>query len=182
MPATTILLVRHGETDWNAAGRVQGHSDRPLTARGREQARALAAALAAEALDIVYTSDLERACDTAGAVAESRGLEVRTHPGLREKDFGTWEGLTDVEVLARFPEARRGHWGDAETADEMATRMLETLREIAARHQGERVLVVTHGGPLRAVLRHCEVEWRRPIANCEVARIEVEDGDLRSVH
>lgn len=179
--ATTLLLVRHGETDWNAASRVQGQSDRPLTERGRAQAQALAEALRGEALDVVYSSDLSRARDTALAVATERGLEVRTHVGLREKDFGTWEGLTDVEVLARFPEARRGHWGDGETAEELASRALATLHEIAARHPDARVLVVTHGGPFRAVLRHCEVEWQRPIANCEVARVEIENGDLRSV-
>jgi probable phosphoglycerate mutase len=178
---TTIVLVRHGETDWNAASRVQGQSDRPLTARGREQARTLADALTAEPLDAVYSSDLSRARDTAEAIAGPRGLDVRTHPGLREKDFGTWEGLTDTEVFARYPEARRGHWGDGETPEELRERVLGSLREISARHPGQRLLVVTHGGPLRVVLRHCEVEWQRPIANCEVARIQVDDGKLRSL-
>jgi uncharacterized phosphatase len=178
---TTILLVRHGETDWNAARRVQGQTDRPLTERGRRQARALADALEDETFDAVYSSDLSRARDTAKAIAARRGLDVKLHPGLREKDFGTWEGLTDTEVLARFPEARRGHWGDGETPDELRERVLRSLREIAASHPGERVLVVAHGGPLRVVLRHCEVEWQRPIANCEMARIEMQDGELRSV-
>lgn len=178
---TSIILVRHGETDWNVARRVQGQSDRPLTERGRSQAHALAEALAGERLDAVYASDLSRARHTAEAVAAPRGLEVRTDPRLREKHFGTWEGLTDSEVLARFPHARPGHWGDGETPDEVVNRVLESLRAIAATHPGERVLVVTHGGPLRAVLRHCELEWQRAIVNCEVARIEIQNGELRSV-
>ena len=77
---------------------------------------------------------------------------MRTLRELREKDFGTWEGLTDEEILLRFPEASRGHWGDGETNEAMAGRVVAALRTIAERHPGARVLVVSHGGPLRAVL------------------------------
>ena len=178
---TTVLLARHGETDWNAARRVQGHSDRPLTERGREQADALADELAGETLDAVYVSDLGRALETARAVADRHGLHVVSLPELRKKHFGSWEGLTDSEVLDRFPDARRGHWGDGETADDLSARVLAALRRIAAEHQDGRVLVVTHGGPLRAVLTSCAVAVDGSIANCHVARIEIEAGAMRSV-
>ncbi len=180
MTETTILLVRHGETDWNLERRVQGHSDRPLNETGVVQARALVEELAGERIDAVYSSDLLRALDTAGGVAASRGLEPVALPELREKNFGTWEGLTDTEIRERYPQALTGPWGDEETAEELAERVLAALRKIAAEHPGGRVLVVTHGGPVRAVLRHCEVE-DGPVRNCQVARIAVEGGTLRSV-
>jgi uncharacterized phosphatase len=168
---TTILYVRHGETDWNLARRVQGHTDRPLNDTGRAQAEALAAELAVEAIDAVYSSDLSRAHETARIVAAGHGLDVTVVPDLRERDFGTWEGLTDDEILARFPDARGRPWGDAETPDEMARRVLDALRRIADGHPGQTVLVVGHGGPLRALLRHCGIERNGPIANCHLLRL-----------
>lgn len=180
MKETTILLVRHGETDWNLERRVQGHTDRPLNETGRAQAAALVEELTDEQIDAVYSSDLARALDTAQGVAAVHGLEVQPLPGLREKNFGTWEGLTDTEIRERFPQALVGPWGDAETSEELAERVLAALRAIAADHPGGRVLVVTHGGALRAVLRHCEVE-DGPVLNCHVARIAIGNGTLRSV-
>lgn len=179
--ATTLLLARHGESDWNALRRVQGHTDRPLTARGHEQARALAEELDGEELDAVYASDLARALDTARAVADRRGLGVLPLPELREKHFGSWEGLTDDEVNERHPEARLGHWGDGETPEELSARIFAALGRIAAAHPGGRVLVVTHGGPLHAVLRECSVETDGSIGNCHVARIEIQGRGMRSV-
>ena len=92
--ATTIFLARHGESDWNAEHRWQGHADRPLTERGLEQARELAARLADVELDAVYSSDLRRAWETAEAVASSQGIEVARQPELREVDVGSWSGCT----------------------------------------------------------------------------------------
>ena len=178
---TTILLARHGETDWNLERRVQGHSDRPLNETGRAQARALADELDGATIDAVYSSDLARALETAEIVGRRLGLPVSALPELREKHFGTWEGLTDEEVLNRFPHAREGPWGDGESSDDMAGRVLDALRRIASAHPGGQVLVVAHGGPLRAMLRHCEAERDGPIANCHVVRIRVEDGVLRAV-
>lgn len=177
---TEILLVRHGETDWNVEQRVQGHTDRPLTDTGVAQARALAEELKGERLDAVYASDLARARDTARAIAEHHGLPVQELPGLREKHFGTWEGLHNTEIHARFPDAVNGHWGDGETADELSVRVLAAVREIAERHPDGRALVVTHGGPLRAVLLRCNVDVG-VIGNCHLARIGVQDGTLRSL-
>jgi len=178
---TTILLARHGETDWNLERRVQGHTDRPLNDTGQAQARALAEELAGERVDAIYASDLARAFDTARAIAEPRGLPVVPIPELRERDFGTWEGLLDDEILERFPQARGGPWGDAETVDQLEDRVLEALRRIAERHPDEQVLVVSHGGPLRAILRHCSSEAVTRIENCHVARIAVEGGVLRAL-
>jgi broad specificity phosphatase PhoE len=178
---TTILLVRHGETDWNLNRRVQGHSDTPLNDTGRAQARALGQELAAEEVDAIYSSDLLRAHETARLVAGPRGLDVTAIRDLRERHFGTWEGLTDEEIFARFPEAREGPWGDGETAEEMADRVLGALRRIAETHPKSRVLVVSHGGPLRAVLRHCGIDGVGRIENCHVVRVELRDGVLRRV-
>ncbi len=179
MAATTILLARHGETDWNRERRVQGHTDTPLNEAGRAQARDLAAALAAERFAAVYTSDLARAHETAAIVVSGRGVEPVVLAGLRERHFGTWEGLTETEVLARFPGAQRGHWGDGETAQEMTERVLRALRSIVAAHPGGRVLAVSHGGPLRAVLLRCGADRDGAIGNCEVIRIAVARGQMQ---
>jgi broad specificity phosphatase PhoE len=172
MPAR-IILARHGETDWNLERRWQGHSDRPLNETGREQAEALADELADEPIAAVYSSDLVRAHETARIVAERLGLDVVTVPELRERRFGSWEGLQDVEVERRFP----GVHGppDGEPRDEMTRRVLESLQRIAASHEGRTVLVVSHGGPMRAVLRHRgDARCEGPLANCSVVDLEVD--------
>jgi broad specificity phosphatase PhoE len=154
---TTILIARHGESDWNRERRWQGHADRPLTERGREQARALAARLAHIDIDAVYSSDLRRARDTAAVVAESQALELQIVPELREVDVGSWSGLTRSEAEERFPEgfARWSSgfpgWEDGETYEAMTQRVLEAVHRIAAANDGDRMLVVSHGGPIRAI-------------------------------
>lgn len=168
---TEILLARHGETDWNLERRVQGHTDRPLNATGLEQARALANQLASEPFAAVYASDLVRARDTAKIVAEVHGLDVKLDSGLREKNFGSWEGLTDVEILGRFPEAVRGRWGDAETTEMVAERAIATINRIRALHSAGPVLVVSHGGPLRTILARLAIE-HGPIGNCAIFRVD----------
>ena len=166
---TEILLARHGETDWNLGRRVQGHTDIPLNAAGVDQARVLAEQLADEPLTAVFSSDLSRAIDTAKAVADRHGLEVTMDPLLREKNFGTWEGLTDVEIAERFPDAQRGQWGDGETTEEVAERVRGVLDRIRELHPDGRVLVVSHGGALRAALAALSIE-HGPIGNCAVFR------------
>ena len=154
---TTILIARHGESDWNRGRRWQGHADRPLTERGREQARALAVRLAHIELDAVYSSDLQRAQETAAVVAASQELELQVLPELREVDVGSWSGLTRSEAEERFPEgfARWSSgfpgWEDGETYEAMTQRVLDAVQRIAAAHDGGRVLVVSHGGPIRAI-------------------------------
>jgi broad specificity phosphatase PhoE len=190
--ATTLLLDRHGETDWNQALRWQGHADRPLNERGRRQARALAEALAGEPPSAVYSSDLLRARETAQIVASRLGLAVVTVPELREVDVGSWSGLTRQEIEQRFPDgyrrwrAHEGHgWDDGESYEAMGERVVAALRRIAADHVGGDVLVVTHGGPIRAAVAHARRlppgEHRRAqaiVENCGVSRIVVDDGAL----
>jgi broad specificity phosphatase PhoE len=174
---TTILLVRHGETDWNMERRVQGHSDTPLNDNGRAQALALAESLDEVQLDAVYASDLARAAATAQVVADRKGLDVWLLPELRERHFGTWEGLTDTEIHERFPEVvKTGWWGDGETKEEMRERVLAGLHRIAEEHPDGRVLVVTHGGPVRALLIECGLDGRGPIGNCARYEVRLQDG------
>jgi broad specificity phosphatase PhoE len=186
--------VRHGETDWNRERRFQGHADPPLNETGREQAHALAAELAGEQIDVVYTSDLVRARETAEIIAARLGTEVVPLPELREIDVGDWEGLSWPEIEERFPEgARAWHvngagWESGETYDELRERIVPALLRIARRHPAERVLVVGHGGTIRATRAFIEgvsvPESRsrsRPIGNCEVFRVVTEDGTLRGI-
>jgi broad specificity phosphatase PhoE len=141
---TTLLLVRHGETDWNAEGRLQGHTDRPLSDYGRGQARRLAEELEGEELEAIYSSDLARARETAEIVGERLGLPIALEPDLREKVWGTWEGLSAVE------RDRVEFVGESTEAHQ--ERMLRALRRISERHPGNaRILVVTHGGSMRRV-------------------------------
>jgi broad specificity phosphatase PhoE len=188
---TTILLARHGESDWNRAGRWQGHTDRPLTDRGREQARALAERLEETELDAVYSSDLERARETAEIVAATRGLGVTTEPELREVDVGSWSGLTRAEAKQRFPEGFARWqvggegWTDGETYEELGDRVVGAVRRIAADHPSGRVLVVAHGGSIRAVHAaalgvdvHTYRRIQRVEPNATLSAVCVEDGHL----
>jgi broad specificity phosphatase PhoE len=188
---TTVYLARHGESDWNAEGRWQGNADRPLTDRGRRQAEELAGRLASVPLDAVYSSDLRRARDTAEAVAAGQGLEVRALPALREVDVGSWSGLSRPEVEERFPEAfsrwRVGGqgWEDGETYERMTERVVAAVLEIAAAHPDGAVLVVAHGGPIRALhavalgLDISEHRRLKPVAvNAKLSRLTIEDGRL----
>jgi broad specificity phosphatase PhoE len=191
---TELLLVRHGETAWNAEQRFQGHADPPLNDVGREQARALADELAAEQLDAIYTSDLRRASETAEIVAARLGIEVIRRRELREIDVGDWQGLTWEEIEEQYPDGRsrweeHGHgWEGGETYEQLRERVVAALWEIAASHPGGRVLVVGHGGTIRSVRAHVEgrsvAESRRhapAIGNCEVVRIRSQDGEFRGI-
>jgi broad specificity phosphatase PhoE len=150
---TTILLARHGESDWNRDRRWQGHADRPLTDLGREQARVLAGRLATTELDAVYSSDLQRARETAALVAELHGLPVRELSDLREVDVGSWSGLTRAEAEELFPDAFRRWteggegWDDGETYEQLSERVIGAVFEIAARHPDDRVLLVAQEAP-----------------------------------
>jgi broad specificity phosphatase PhoE len=189
---TTILLARHGETDWNREGRFQGHADPALNRTGRSQAVDLTVALMAEELAAIYSSPLRRALETAEVIAASHGLAAVAVDALREVDVGSWSGLTRTEVEERFPvqfarwlDYGEG-WEDGESYEQMGRRAVTALLELAATHEGERVLAVTHGGPIRALLAfaagtsHAEARRAGPqIGNAFVAEFAVEDGALR---
>jgi probable phosphoglycerate mutase len=170
---TTLLLVRHGETDWNAEGRLQGHTDRPLNDHGRRQAAALAERLADDEIDAVYASDLARARETAEILAGRLGLPVVTDPDLRERNWGNWEGLTGTERdrVDYVGEDREAH----------GARVIQAVRRIAEHHPGERVVVVTHGGSLRRIQVAAYGMALPVIENCSVWAVAHEDGRFRPI-
>jgi len=180
---TRLLLARHGETDWNRVGRWQGHADPPLNEAGRRQAEALADALDGDGVAAVYSSDLRRARETAHVVAKRLGLPVIEDRGLREIDVGSWSGLTREEVRERYPDgfARwlQGEIGhDGETREQLTERVVDAVGRIASGHEGDTVLVVTHGGAIRALRRHAAGDPGDPIENCATVRLELVDGVL----
>jgi 2,3-bisphosphoglycerate-dependent phosphoglycerate mutase len=192
---TTIVLVRHGETDWNRENRFQGHADPPLNDLGRVQARQLASELRDEAFAAAYTSPLRRAHETAEILASELGLEPVSGAALMEVDVGSWSGLTRDEVESRFPAGyarwlEYGHgWDDGESYDELGQRVVPGLLDIGRRHPDEHVLAVTHGGPIRSALAAADGvpfdEARRSIhviGNCAIVRLAVQDGKLERVH
>jgi broad specificity phosphatase PhoE len=171
---TNLLLVRHGETDWNADGRLQGQTDRPLSDLGRRQARRLADELSTEPLEAIYSSDLARARETATIVGESIGLPVSVDPDLREKDWGTWEGLTAVE------RDRVEFVGESTEAHQ--ERILLALRRISERHpDGGTVLVVTHGGSMRRVQTVAMGMALPVVENCGRWLCVYENGSFRAL-
>lgn len=162
MEATRLIAIRHGETAWNVDTRVQGHLDIPLNARGRWQAARLARALAMrETVQAVYSSDLLRARDTARAISEATGARLTLDTGLRERSFGVFQGRTFGEVQADHPEEalrwrkRDPHWTPegGESLVAMRERIDTTVRALAARHPGEQVVLVAHGGVLDLLYR-----------------------------
>jgi probable phosphoglycerate mutase len=158
---TRVILVRHGETAWNVEGRLQGDADSPLTAAGEAQARALAERFAREPFDVLYSSDLGRARQTAEAVSARTGQAIRLHAGLRERGLGVFQGLCRAEVEARHPDEWRrllgGDWDFAPPGGESTrgsvARFVTAVTEIADAHAGETVAMVTHGGVLGGFLR-----------------------------
>jgi probable phosphoglycerate mutase len=152
-PATNVLVVRHGQTEWNRIGRWQGHADIALDEVGRRQA--LLAAESVGAVDAIFASDLQRAATTAEIIAHVIGIgPVRLDSRLREHDVGPWEGLSSAEVEQRWPGylAQRLRPAGFEPLADAGLRMIGVIREIAATHPGCSVLVVSHGGALRALV------------------------------
>lgn len=153
---TTLILWRHGNTEWNAEHRIQGHTDAPLSALGHEQAARVAPLLARRTPAAIVSSDLSRAADTAMPLSQLTGVAVRPDPRLRERCYGDWEGLTMTEIATQFPEAHArkragehdlGH-GIEPPADVMK-RVGEALRAAADAAEGQTTVVVTHGGSAR---------------------------------
>lgn len=157
---TQVLVARHGETDWNREGRWQGQGGPGLNATGRAQAAALAERLSHIRLEAIYTSDLARAVETAAIVGDAVGLEPVPEPGLREVDNGDWRGLTRAQVRAVNPEGYRrwlrgaAGWNGGETYDDMHVRVIATLERLLGRHRRGRILLVSHGGAVRAIVAH----------------------------
>jgi probable phosphoglycerate mutase len=190
-PAALLWLIRHGETEWNAQSRIQGHIDIALSPRGQRQAQALARFLRDAPLSAVYASDLARARDTALPVARQGGLELRIDPRLRERGFGLFEGSTYAEAQANWPHEyaiwQRREPGHAlpggESYLQARARVLQCLDEIVRRHAGAGagatppvVAIVTHGGVLDIVYRHAfAIAWETPrshlLPNASINRV-----------
>lgn len=161
---TDLLLLRHGQSTWNAEGRWQGHADAPLSALGEEQAAEAAAHLGDAGLTATASSDLQRARRTAEIIAGGLGLPAPVvDNGLRERDVGPFTGLTRDEIRRRWPEAfhaEKGHLvspPDGETDDHVLARVVPALVRLAERFHGQRVLIVTHGGVIRTLERHLDL-------------------------
>ena len=178
---TTVYLVRHGETEWNLSGRWQGHADAPLTHRGESQARALGERFKTEPFDACYVSDLGRAMRTAELIAGPTGMNFEPDVRLRERDLGVMQGLTTQEMLERCPDVFDSFRNagpdyivpDGESFRQFHERCVEALEDYVSRHQGERVLLVTHGGVLGAIFRYvAQVPLEAPrgyvLLNCSV--------------
>lgn len=182
---TRISLVRHGQTDWNRDGLLQGRTDIPLNDTGREQAHEAGRALRVRRFDGIYASPLARAFETAAIIAGELGMSAPVAvPGLEERGYGRAEGMTGSEIRNAFGENRADipEWEDDET---LLGRVLEALAGLAAHHEGERILVVVHGGVIGAVARHL-TDGARPaqgefVGNASVHDLEVVGGELRLV-
>lgn len=196
MNPTTILLIRHGETAWNAVRRLQGHIDIPLNAEGERQAGALARALAAEPVDVIVSSDLMRARQTAEAVAAQRGgATVQIDANLRERCYGVFEGMLYTEVERQYP-VDFALWqardidavmppGErvAESFRQFYARATSAIAEWAERHPGKIIAMVAHGGVLECAYREAvgmQLDSPRDfqVKNASINRFTFSDGKL----
>lgn len=179
------LIVRHGETQWNVEGRLQGVSDIGLSEKGDRQAQMVARRLAGVPIDVAYTSDLTRAIDTAQSILENRDLTLHAIPVLRERGYGIFEGLTVEERQQRYPEMFAASLVNdldfaptgGETPRETIKRMSTFVADLGMRHPDETVLIVGHGGSLRAAIIALmefplEANWRFVMANCGLSVID----------
>jgi 2,3-bisphosphoglycerate-dependent phosphoglycerate mutase len=188
-PDTHLIAIRHGETEWNSEGRFQGHLNSVLNEEGMAQAQALGERLAAERFDLLLSSDLGRALQTASAIAMHTGHGIIVEPRLRERRMGIFQGLTPAEVQARHPQeyARfRSHDPDyvipeGESARQLFERSIACFSELAARHAGLTLATVTHGGVLAMFYRHArsmplDVPRDFPLHNAGVNRFRHRAG------
>ena len=184
-----ILLVRHGETEWNAQHRYQGQSDVPLSEVGQKQAECLTRRLEGEKFDAVYASDLKRAWDTTRIIVAKMGIEIITDSRLREMNFGILEGLTFDEAQSRYPEIISA-WlqdynqppPDGEPLDVFSARISSVLDDIQKKHAGQSILLVAHGGPLSELVRLVlgvppERRWVFSMDNASLSELHFGDND-----
>ena len=193
MKKTEIILIRHGETEWNSQQRMQGHSNSDLSSVGQAQIQALGQWMKNVPFDLIYSSDSPRAKQTAEAITQFSGHELQFDQRLREKNLGVFEGLTSEEARERHPEVFRLFKtagskyviDEGESTQQLQDRALEIVNEIRIKHPEERVLLVTHGGFIRVVMKHSlglslETPTRFLIRNTGVFRLVWEDKWLVS--
>ncbi|HIA34019.1 MAG TPA: histidine phosphatase family protein [Candidatus Lambdaproteobacteria bacterium] len=188
MKETEIILIRHGETEWNSQQRMQGHSNSDLSSVGQAQIQALGQWMKNVPFDHIYSSDSLRAKQTAEAITQFSGHELKIDLRLREKNLGVFEGLTSEEARERHPEVFRLFKtagskyviDEGESTQQLQDRALEIVDEIRIKHPEEHVLLVTHGGFIRVVMKHSlglslETPTRFLIRNTGVFRLVWED-------
>lgn len=162
MQPTRLIIIKHGETEWNLEGRIQGHMDSPLTESGRVQAEAIATSLQTVEVNALYSSDLGRAYSTAQVVSHKTGQDILTDKRLRELHLGKFEGLTEEEVRKRFPEeyvylkkAEPDYiYPGEESKKQFSLRVISCLEKLMGKHQGEQIVVITHLGALSRLIRY----------------------------
>jgi len=183
-----LLLVRHGETAWNATGRFQGQMDTDLNTAGQRQAVAVAERLASEEIHAIYASDLRRAYDTAVAISARHAVAVQADPRLREINFGAWQGLTYVQMQEQDSE-RLAAWNadranrcppGGESLSQVAKRLSLLLDEVCLQYVDQTVVLVSHGGTVRLVLclllgHPLSAYWQFEVDNTAIAEIELQD-------
>ncbi|MGB1250059.1 MAG: histidine phosphatase family protein [Candidatus Promineifilaceae bacterium] len=187
----SYYLIRHGQTDWNLAGRWQGNADIPLNATGKSQAAAIAARLATRPIKAIYSSPLSRAAETAAAIAQLHQLPIQFEPDLRERNAGIFEGLTrdDIErdYPASFEQMKHGIMipPEGETSESIQARAVPIVKRIIADHPADSVVIVSHGGTIGAIIAHLlnlplKDSHRYSIyANCALTRVENTQRGLR---
>ena len=193
MKETEIILIRHGETEWNSQKRMQGHSNSDLSSVGEAQIQALGQWMKNVPFDLIYSSDSLRAKQTAESITQFSGHELQFDQRLREKNLGVFEGLTSEEARERHPEVfhlfktagSKYVIDEGESTQQLQDRALEIVNEIRIKHPEERVLLVTHGGFIRVVMKHSlglslETPTRFLIRNTGVFRLVWEDKWLVS--
>lgn len=200
---TEILLIRHGETAWNAVRKLQGHLDIPLNAEGRRQAKALAAGLQQEKLAAIISSDLQRAMQTAGEIARLQGISTRIDAALRERCFGDFEGKLYSELPELYPD-EYAHWrsrdpdfhfpakqDDAnnvgESIREFQQRTINAILHYATQYQGKKIAIVAHGGVLECAYRAAmnlplNAERTITIYNASINRFHIQDKLLTLIN
>ncbi len=184
LKGTEILLIRHGETEWNLSGRWQGHADSNLSDRGVAQARSLSKRMMSEKVDFVYVSDLGRARHTARLIGDSSEWSYNLMPELRERDLGVLEGLTAEEMVLKQPDAYRSFRKDGpdyqppggESFRQFYERCAAAIEVLVERHPGKKIVAVTHGGVLGALFRYVldiplDSERNFLLLNCSINRI-----------
>jgi broad specificity phosphatase PhoE len=179
-----VYIVRHGETEWNAQGRIQGHTDISLSEKGLEQARTVARRLVEVTFDVAYSSDLSRTRETAQIILGERNITLHATPQLREYNKGIFEGLTVHEYSLRYPELYRASLVNdpdfappgGETIRQTTARMAQFVAQFRKRHLDDTALIVGHGGSLRSLIvallsLPLEANWKFVMRNCALSII-----------
>ena len=193
--STEVLIIRHGQTDWNATKRLQGHSDTPLNEKGIKQALALAETLKEEKLEAIFSSDLQRALRTAEEIAKWHNLPVTVDPAFRERSYGAFEGLSRDEIKTRYPESHAAWYAAdpdhvfppgermAESIRAFHHRAIEAIQRIARPYVSKKIVLIAHFGIIESAYRVAhdmplEVRSRVPVLNTSINRFRVRENRI----